>query len=91
MEKWVCVPHIIHPSIHPYPSIYLAWCTGGSGGGRCWFPSLAMLRSYTVNSHVVGRNLTYLTHKKALGRSSGYLDLYPLFGAITNNAKKKPG
>jgi hypothetical protein len=85
--KWksgLCPTH--HPSIHP--SIYLGWCAGGSGGGRCWFPSLAMLRSYTVNSHVVGRNLNLFDPQKALGRSSEYLDMHLLFGAITNNAKK---
>jgi len=52
-------PHIIHPSI------YLAWCAGG----QWWWVGAGSLSghaevTYTVNSHVGGRNLTYLTHKK---------------------------
>jgi hypothetical protein len=65
-----------------HPSIHLSWMVCW---GQWWWvlvPSLAMLRSYTVklNSHVVGRNLTYLTHKNHYHHLGIYLDLHPLFG-----------
>lgn len=88
--KWksgLC-PHIIHPCIHP--SIYLGWCAGGSGGGRCWFPSLAMLRSYTVNSHVVGRNLNLFDPQKAFRKIIWVSRYAPSFWAL-QTMPKKPG